>query len=463
MSCNRTRPIARAGAVALALVVAGAVPVASLQEHWPSFRGADALNVAKDDPRLPETWSATENVAWSVEVPGLGWSSPIVWGDRIFLTSVVSDGETEAPKKGLYFGGERGPSKDVHHWMVYCYRMSDGGECWEREVHAAAPDFPRHLKNTYASETPATDGERIYAYFGNMGVWAFTLDGEEVWKRRFEPVTTRFGWGTAASPVVHDGTLFIVNDNEQQSYLLALDAATGEERWRVERDEGSNWATPFVWVNEQRAELITAGTDEVRSYSLDGELLWHFSGMSSIAIPQPFTEHGLLYVSSGYIGDNSRPVYAIRPGASGDITLAEGATSNDHIVWFLPQAGPYNPTPLVYGDLYYTLLDRGFLTAHDAKTGEEVYDKQRIERGAGAFTASPWAYNGKVFVLSEDGDTFVIEAGPEYRLVGKNSLDEMCMATPAIADGSLIVRTRSKLFRITDLEAAAAESAGGSD
>jgi outer membrane protein assembly factor BamB len=447
-------------ALALALpVLAGAAPA----EHWPAFRGADALAVAADDPRLPVSWSATENVAWSVEVPGLGWSSPIVWGDRIFVTTVWSEGVTEEPKKGLYYGGNRmKPSEDVHHWVLYCFQLSDGSKCWERDVHAAAPDFPRHLKNTYASETPATDGERVYAYFGNLGVWAFTLDGQEVWHRRFDSVTTRFGWGTAASPMVHDGTLFIVNDNDDQSYLLALDAATGKEKWRVERDEGSNWATPFVWVHEQRAELITAGTDEVRSYSLDGELLWHFRGMSSISIPQPFAEHGLLYVTSGYIGDQSRPVYAIRPGASGDITLAEGAKSNDHIVWFLPQAGPYNPTPLVYGDLYYTLLDRGFFTAHDAKTGAEVYDKQRIDRGTAAFTASPWAYNGKIFLLSEDGDTYVVEAGPEFQLVGKNSLDEMCMATPAIADGSLILRTRSKLYRITNLGAAAGDASGGS-
>ena len=465
MARTRSRWCLISGGLLLALASASSAGAAGDPpgEHWPAFRGPQALNVAADDPRLPESWSTTENVLWSVEVPGLGWSSPIVWGDRIFVTSVVSEGQTEEPKKGLYFGGERmRPSADVHRWMVSCVRMSDGGKCWEREVHAAAPQFPRHLKNSYASETPVTDGERVYAYFGNLGVWAFTLDGEEVWHRRFEPVTTRFGWGTAASPVVHDGTLFIVNDNENQSYLLALDAATGAERWRVDRDEGSNWATPFVWVNEQRTELVTAGTGQVRSYSLDGKLLWHLRGMSSIAIPQPFAQHGLLYVASGYVGDDDRPVYAIRPGAAGDITLAEGAESNDHVAWFLPQGGPYNPTPLVYGDVYYTLYDRGFLTAHDAKSGALVYDKQRLDRGAVAFTASPWAYNGKLFLLSEDGDTFVVEAGREFRLVGKSSLDEMCMATPAIADGSLIVRTRTRLYRISEQDAAGGEATDGS-
>ncbi len=445
VSTTRATTFALIAAVVLSCV---ALPISA--SNWPSFRGSDALATGPDDERLPLTWSQEENVAWVVDVPGLGWSSPIVWGDRVYVTSVWSEGEIEEPKKGLYFGGNRmKPSSDVHHWVVYCFEVSTGEKCWEKEVHTGAPDFPRHLKNTYASETPTTDGERIYAYFGNLGVWALDLDGNEVWHERFDAARTRFGWGTATSPIVHDGRLFIVNDNDDQSYLVALNAETGEELWRADRDEGSNWATPFVWENPQRTELITAGTDQVRSYSMDGELLWNFGGMSSIAIPQPFSAHGLLYVSSGYIGDQNRPVYAIKPGASGDITLADGAKSNESIVWFLPQAGAYNPTPLIYGDVFYTLLDRGFFTAHDAKTGEEVYGKQRIERGAGAFSASPWAYNGHLFVLSEDGDTFVIKAGDTFQVVGKNSLDEMSMATPAIADGSLYLRTRTKLYRLT--------------
>ncbi len=425
-------------------------------DNWPTFRGTEALNSTADDSRLPESWSQTDNVVWSQEIPGLGWSSPVVWGNRVFVTTVVSEGEVEEPKKGLYFGGNRPePSKDVHHWMVYAIDTESGDVVWKTAVKSGAPSFPRHLKNTYASETPVTDGERVYAYFGNEGVYALDFDGNVVWEYASDVLRTRYGWGMAASPILHEEYLFVVNDNENTSYLAALIKRTGEELWRAERgDEGSNWATPFVWQNDLRTEVITAGTNFVRSYGLDGELLWQFSGMSSIAIPQPFSKHGLLYVSSGYIGDQNRPVYAIRPGASGDITLEEGANSNEYIVWFLPQAGAYNPTPLVYGDYLYTLLDRGFFTMHDAKTGEEIYGKRRIERGASAFTASPWAYNGKIFVLSEDGDTFVIEATTEFNLLGKNSLDEMTMASPAIANGSLYLRTRSKLYRITNLESA---------
>jgi outer membrane protein assembly factor BamB len=416
--------------------------------NWPQFRGPQSLGVA-DDPQLPDTWSKTENIAWKTDIPGVGWSSPIVWGNRIFLTSVVSAVEQEPPKKGLYFGGDRGVSPGEHRYVVYCLDWKTGRILWEREVYKGAPTSTRHLKNSYASETPVTDGARVYTYFGNVGVFVFDLNGKPVWQQKFEPRKTRFGWGTAASPVLHKEKLLIVNDNDEKSWLAAYDRKTGRELWRVEREVGTNWATPYVWESGARTELIVPATKGVRSYDLDGKPLWELKGMSTIAIPTPFSKFDLLYITSGYVGDQHRPVYAIKPGASGDISLQKGETSNRFIAWYQPQAGPYNPSPIIYGDLYYTLLDRGFFTAHDARTGREVYGKQRIDPAAGAYTSSPWAYNGKVFCLSEDGDTFVIQAGSEYKRVGKNSLDELCMATPAIARGSLILRTASKLYRIS--------------
>ncbi|MEP7337770.1 MAG: PQQ-binding-like beta-propeller repeat protein [Acidobacteriota bacterium] len=419
------------------------------QDRWPQFRGAQSTGVA-EDASLPDKWSATENVAWKADIPGIGWSSPIVWGDKIFVTSVINTGDTEPPKKGLYFGGERPASSSEHRWMVYAVDFKTGKVLWEREVFRTVPKITRHLKNSYASETPVTDGERVYAYFGNVGLFCFDMKGALLWKQMTEPRKTRFGWGTAASPVLYKDHLYVVNDNDEQSYLMALDKKTGKQIWKVDREIGTNWATPYIWENEKRTELIVPATKAVRSYDLDGKVLWEFKGMSSIAIPVPFSKHGLLYITSGYVGDQHRPVYAIKSGASGDISLKEGETSNQFIAWYQRQAGPYNPSPIVYGDLYYTLLDRGFFTAHDAKTGKEVYGKQRIDPVAGAFTSSPWAYNGKIFCLSEDGDTFVIQAGGEYKLLGKNSLDEMCMATPAIAKGSLIIRTATKLYRINN-------------
>ena len=209
------------------------------------------------------------------------------------------------------------------------------------------------------------------------------------------------------------------------------------------RDEKSNWATPYIWHNEQRTELVTAGTNRIRSYDLDGKLLWECAGMSMITIPTPFAKHGLLYVGSGYIMDKGKPMYAFRPGATGDITPKSGEdTAGAFIAWKKPIA-PYNPTPLVYGDQLYVLYDQGFISCFDAKTGKPHYEKERIE---GHFTVSPWAYDGKIFCLNEDGTTYVVQAGPEFKLLGKNKLAEMCMACPAAVGDRLLIRTLTKLY-----------------
>lgn len=415
-------------------------------ENWPQFRGPGASGVSPASG-LPDTWNAEENVAWKTPVPGRGWSSPIVWNNRIFVTSAINEaGETEAVKKGLYFGGNRPAPKDVHRFVVYCLDLESGKIVWEREVHRGVPEHGHHVKGSLASETAVTDGERVYAYIGNVGLFCFDFDGKLLWSKRWKSVKTRFGWGTAASPVLHADRVYVVNDNEEQSFLVALDKKTGEQVWRVDRDEGSNWATPFVWENEQRTEIVTPGTDKIRSYGLDGKLLWELGGMSSITIPTPFAGHGLLYVTSGYVMDRRKPLFAIRPGATGDISLEEDQTGNEFIAWCQKQAGPYNPSPILYGDYIYILYDMGLIACYHAKTGAEVYGKRRV--GARGLTSSPWAYDGKIFCLSEDGDTVVIQAGPEFKILGTNSLGELCMATPAIVSDGLVIRTEFNLLRV---------------
>ena len=428
------------------------------QENWPQFRG-EAAGVVADDPSLPDSWGPEENVAWEVEVPGRGWSSPIVWGNHVFaLTSTAVTGP-EVPIQPVenYRARSLGGSMTAAyitevdepiHWVLYDIDFETGMVRWQQTLHTAIPSLPTHQKSTFASETPVTDGERVYVYLADIGLYALDFDGELVWSVAMDWLPRR-EWGAASSPVLYGDQLFVVNDNDQDSYVAAFDTATGEELWRTERDEGSNWSTPFVWENDVRTEVVTTGQNGVRSYSLDGELLWSLSGMSSLVIPTPFSDHGLLYINSGYVADANRPVYAIRAGARGDITLTEGTSSNDYIVWSHPQLGSYNPSSIVYGDYHYTLLDRGILLCYDARTGQEVYPRQRITAGT-LFTASPWAYNGKIFVLSEDGDTFVIQAGSEFEVLGRNSLDEMTLSTPAVARGSLIIRTATKLYRIAE-------------
>jgi outer membrane protein assembly factor BamB len=428
---------------------------------WPQFRGLGA-GVVADDPALPDTWSETENVVWTTAIPGLAWSSPIVWGDHVFVTSALSAGDEGRPLKGLYDpGDDQGSVKSAaeHRWMVYDLDVKSGAIRWERELHRGVPPIARHLKNSFASETPVTDGERVYVYFGTLGlVAALDMTGAVLWTRELGAYEGHLGFGAAASPILHKGRLYIVNDNTVRSFVIGFDAASGTELWRVGREERGNWSTPFVWENERRSELVTAGTGKVRSYDLDGNLLWELSGMTTLTVPTPFAAHGLVYVSSGYPGQGLRPLYAIRPGASGDITLwtntagfgqfpGEKETS-PFVAWAYPLLGTYNTSALVYGDYFYTLLDRGFLLCHDAKTGTPVYPRVRVSAESSGFTASPWAYNGRIFLLSEDGETFVIQAGREYKLLGRNALNEMALATPAIADGSLFIRTQSKVYRI---------------
>jgi outer membrane protein assembly factor BamB len=436
--------------LAAALTEVLSAPGASTAEtNWPQFRGPNAQGIATN-ANLPEHWSTTENVVWKAEIRGRGWSSPIVWGDRVFVTTAVNSGTTEQPKKGLYLGGERpNAPRPEHEWKVVCLDLASGKVRWEHVVHRGPPSGPTHLKNSYASETPVTDGERVYACVGGVGVFCLDLSGREVWSKPIEPHKMRAGWGTASSPVLHRDRLYLVNDNEEQSYLLALNKRTGKEIWRVERDEKSNWSTPFVWENDQRCEIVTAGSGKVRSYDLEGKLLWWFKGMSSITIATPYADRGLLYVTSGFIVDRSRPVYAIRPGGSDEISLQPGQTNNSSIIWCQPTAAPYNPTTLVYDGRLYVLRDLGELSVFNARTGELLYNRQTLPQGL-HFTASPWAADGRVFCLNEDGVTFVVRAGDRFEVLQTNKLaeDDMCLATPAVAGGRLLIRSAGRLYCI---------------
>ncbi len=417
------------------------------QEIWSGFRGPGSLGYAENE-NLPDKWTTTENVAWKRDIAGRGWSSPVVWNDRVFLTTVINTGEMEAPKKGLYIGGDRmKPPTSVHQWKVICLDLNSGEVRWEKQVHEGVPAASMHIKSSYASETAVTDGQRVVVCFGNLGLFCFDMEGNELWRRDITPRKTRAGWGTAASPVLHEGKVYYCYDNEEASFLQAIDAKTGTELWRKDRDEKSNWSTPLVWKNSQRTEIVTPGTGLVRSYDLEGNLLWSLKGMSSITIATPFVSGDLLYLSSGYVIDPKRPIYAIKPGASGDISLKDGESSNAFISWSQPKAAPYNPSTLVYRDRMYVLYDRGTVACYDAKDGHEVYGMKRLT-GSSAFTASPWAYNGKVFCLSEDGVTTVFKAGDEFELLHTNALaeDDMGMASPAIVGDLLLIRTSARIY-----------------
>jgi outer membrane protein assembly factor BamB len=444
------------GLVLILVAAGGASPLA---QNWPRFRGA-ASGLVADDPALPDRWSVTENVAWRRDIPGRGWSSPVVWGDHVFIVTAVDVAkpvDTFRPVAQYIAGSlggtmtgndvDRDPSE--HRWVVYDISARTGMIRWERVLRTSRPGQPVHQKNSLASETPVTDGERLYVYLSYAGLYALDFDGTVVWAKPMDVQPMRMGWGAAASPALDNGRLYVVNDNEAQSFLAAYDARTGSELWRAPREERSAWSTPFVWQNNVRTEIVTTSSKRIRAYDTNGKPLWELAGMTSIHAATPFASGGLLYVSSGYPTDSVRPVYAIRPGASGDITLPAGRQSNDYVVWSQPTLAGSYPSGLIAGGIYYSLLDRGILVAASALDGQEVYGRQRIATDGGTFSASPWAYNGKIFALNEDGTTYVIQAGAEFKVIGRNQLDEFTLATPAISNGSLFIRTATKLYRIS--------------
>ena len=451
-------------------------PGAAAQDaHWPRFRGPDA-NPVGAHPDLPTEWSTTRNVEWAADIPGVGWSSPIVWGNRVFLTAATGPEDMKGPSLGtdfsnnyiaelraqglppeevnrrLYARDRELPEEVVIGLGIYCLDLETGALLWEREIYRGHPLGGRHRKNSYASETPVTDGERIYAYFTHHGLFAFDLEGNPAWEAPLPALPTVRDFGTGASPALHGDHLYVLNDNEESGFLAAFDKRTGEERWRTDREiterRKTGWSTPLVWENETRSEIVTVGPGVVISYDLAGNPLWRMGRTAGSPIQSPFAWGGRLFVSAGASGGQYRPLAAIRPGGAGDITPPEGSRSSEHVVWYDRIAGgTYLPTPVIYDEALYLLYSRGIFARYDVDTGERVY-RSRIAEGAAAFTASPWAYGGYVFALGEEGDTFVIEAGEEYRLVGVNDLGDWALASPAIVGDRLLIRTRSRLYSI---------------
>lgn len=417
--------------------------------NWPQFRGADSRGVSTN-ANLPDHWSATENVEWKADIPGRGWSSPIVWGNSIFLSTVINTGASERLKKGLYMGGERPEiPKSIHQWKVICIDLESGKTRWDKTVREGIPTAPTHLKNSYASETPVTDGKHLYVCFGNVGIYCFDFEGNEVWKFDLAARPMRLAWGTGSSPALHANVLYYQNDNDEHSELIALDKHTGSKLWAVEREEKSNWSSPFIWKNELRTELVTIGSKAVRSYDLNGDLLWSLKGMSSVTIATPYAADGLLYISSGYVLDPRKAMYAIKPGASGDVTLPKGESNNEFIVWSNMSIAPYNPSTVVSNGRLYILYDRGYINCFNAKSGEMIYEKQVIKRGSG-YTVSPWAYDGKLFCMDEDAVCTVVKECDTMEILHTNALapDDICLATPAIVGDRLIIRTDKRLYSI---------------
>jgi outer membrane protein assembly factor BamB len=399
---------------------------------------------------IPVKWDISKSVKWKTEVPGLGHSSPIVWGNRVFVTTAVSSDPKEDYWEKGFPRSDRGPDAAEISWKVLCFDRDTGTLLWEQTAVRRKPVNARHTKNSYASQTPATDGTYVYAFFGDQGMYCYDFQGKLVWSRDLGSFTMRYGWGLGSSPVLYKDLIIQTCDQEVGgSFLIALDKRTGKTAWKTERDEASSWSTPYLYLQGARPELVVNATRAIRSYDPGtGKLLWECRGpATSITAPTATSSNGLIFVSSGFIAEQVRPVTAFRPGAQGDITLKEGETKSESIAWRQLTAAPYIPSPIAYGDYIFVLLDQGFIACYEAKTGKEVYGKTRIDTGVN-FSASPIAVEGRLYCISEDGDVYVINAGPSYELLAKNSIGEPVMASPAVSEGKMFIRALKHLYCI---------------
>ena len=597
--------------IGLGVLVVGAWAALLHADDWPQFRGPQSDGVAAST--IPSEWGPGSNVLWKVKIPGLGWSSPIVCGDKVFVTTARTENQTRpsggfgmrggGAGRGGFGGGRGGPpfgppppgqifppfledrlglsdaqKKQVHdlqtevdaelakllteqqkktlkeppdeegpprrrrpepgqilptseierlklsdaqkkeledfqkatrsklekiftdeqkgqlqamreggpgggpggrrggpggrggrggrgmgeripnatyHWQVVCLDRNTGKVLWNKQALEGKPRVAIQPNNSYASETPVSDGRRVYAYFGMHGLYCYDFSGKELWKKDFGAYPTVMGQGPASSPVLDGERLFLQIDNEEKSFLVALNAGTGDELWRVSRDERTNHSSPVVWKNNVRTELVTSGSRKVRSYDpATGKVIWELE-IGGRCYASPVGDAEMLYVGSepgmGMNGGGGGGLYAVKAGASGDITLAENETSNAGVAWSAPRGGPEKASPLLYnGHLYVVKNNGGLITCYDKTTGKPLY-RHRIP-GAAAFWTSPWAAEGKIFCLDDAGTTHVLDAGPEFKVLGTNKLDELFWATPAVADGSIYLRGVDNLYciRTTD-------------
>jgi outer membrane protein assembly factor BamB len=422
---------------------------------WPGFRGIAAAGT-DEGASLPVSWSVPDSklVKWKVPVAGLGHSSPVVWGDMVCTATAISGTPDPQLKVGLY--GDIGSVLDTttHKFMVMCFDKRSGKLRWEQTAKSGVPVIKRHPKSTHASSTLATDGTHIVAFFGSEGLYAYDAKGALVWKKDFGQLDSGFymapeaQWGFASSPIIHNGRVIVQADVQKGSFVAAFDVRTGKELWRTPRADVPTWSTPAVVNMNGRDQVIVNGWKHIGGYDLEtGKEVWRMTGGGDIPVPTPIVAHGLVFITNAH--GKAAPIFAIKPSATGDISLKEGESSNAHIAWSYQRDGGYMQTPIVVGDILYVCRDNGVLSAFDAKTGVRHY-QARLGDGRTGFSASAVAAGGRLYFTSEDGDVYVVKAGTTYELLGTNPLGEVAMATPAISEGRLLFRTRGHLVAIGD-------------
>jgi len=438
--------------IAITLVIASAVTSLSWiargvsAGNWPQWRGPDGSGVS-NEKNLPSEWSPTKNIKWKTPIEGRSHSSPIVWGNRVFLTTAVEGAVVPGAKAVKHMDGDKEflhpdsiGADHKHTFKVLCIDRDSGKILWQSTAWEGTPYDNRHRKSSYAASTPTTDGKLVYAFFGTEGLYAYDFKGNLAWKAQLGNLGT-VGMGTGTSPILFENLVIVQCDEEngEASFIVAFDKKTGKEVWETPRKVQVSWSTPILVRTATRPELITSGTEFLISYDpATGKELWRHKGVESNAIPSPVANSEMAYLVAGF---PAKIAYAIKLGQNGDLT------GTPNVPWKYEKGTAYVPSPILYGDYLYLTTDRGILTCIDAKTGEVKYEGGRIPIPA-TFTASPVAFENKILMTSEDGDTFIIKAGPKHEVLGTNSVGEPVYASPAIADGRIFIRGEKNLYCI---------------
>jgi len=423
-------------------------------QQWPQFRGpfANGINESAD---LPDTWDIQtgENIKWKVRIPGLGHSCPVIWEDKLFVATAISGSGSDSLKVGLYGDIDEVGDRSVHQFKLFCFDKNTGELLWERLAYQGVPKTERHTKSSHANPTPATNGRYIVAFFGSDGLYCYDFEGKQVWKKDFGKMNAGpwtdpgVEWGFASSPIIHENRVILQCDFLGDGFIASLDLETGEELWRTARDEISTWSTPNFYKQGGHRQVVVNGFEHMGGYDFDsGKELWRLGKGGDAPVPVPVFGHGLIYIHGSH--GRYSPIFAIRPEARGDITLEKDSTSNEYIVWSIKRGAAYMPTILIYGPYLYNLRMNGNLSCMDAKTGELIY-RERLPEARG-ITASGIASGGKLYYATEQGDVYVIKAGPEFEVISKNPMDDLIMATPAISGDMLYLRTQHYLVAVGD-------------
>jgi outer membrane protein assembly factor BamB len=420
--------------------------------QWPSYRGKFAAGVL-DNANLPETFDIGKmtNVKWKTEIPGLGLSSPVIWDNKIFITSAISQADRDGFKPGIY--GDISPVRDssVHEWKVYCIDKNTGKMIWEKTSYKGIPKMKRHPKSTHANTSVATDGKYVVAFFGSEGLFCYDLGGKLLWQKSFGLLKSVFfmvktaEWEFASSPVIYNGVLIIQCDVLENSFVAAYDVKTGKELWKTQRDEYPGWCTPTIYTSTGKTYVALNGFKNRGGYDFEtGKEVWKMSGGGDIQIPTPIVGNDLIYFNSAH--GRSSPIIAVRTNAVGDITLKEPETSNEYIKWSLPRGGSYMHTMLLYKNHLYNVNWNGALICLDPITGKEIYNAKL--GNTKSFIASPVASDGKLYIVDEEGTIYIVADGDEFKLLAEIPMNDICMTAPAITDGMIVFRTQKFLIGV---------------